>query len=333
MGLPLSQIGSRLEALFSELKGDENAYARAANVNVIVITSKGSDAALVEALSLVRPSRFFLVTIDDSLNEIQVEVSAQCHSVGYVASEGHYVCSEIVTLKGTKNDLEKIAGIIRANVMPGMPVEFVISDATLKYQNISPLIELSERIYFNGSNFSFDNLEKLSKLKIDLVDLEWIRLNAWREEIRTAYSQLAQSGLQAGQLQSVTNVFSNRVSAFILTGWIASRLGLKVAALGGSGVECVGPDGEKTLIQLKEGSPPSLTLQFKIGQIDLSESGDTLNLSVKGSNSHQSRHSVRKEGDIELLKRYLLIGESTSNYRNALQVAIDIDSLDKRFRQ
>lgn len=331
MSVPLSQIGSKLEALFSELKGEENAYARAANVNVIVLAPKGSSDNLIEALSHARPSRFFVVSLLPKGSELAVEVSAQCHPVGYVVSEGHYVCSEIVSITGCWEDVSRIAGIIRANVISGMPIELIMFESFSDLKRIRAIVDLAERIYFRGTQFSIDALEEALTVPTTLVDTDWIRLNVWREAIRLGYSDLSSSG-RAGKVKGISISASNRMLALLLTGWIVSRLGLSVSALGGSGIECEGQSGERILVGIKEAATSKLSIEFERGKIDLSETKDTLELRVNGEGTKESHFPIKQESDIELLKRYLLIGESIANYRDALKVALEIEALDKRFR-
>ena len=94
------------------------------------------------------------------------------------------------------------------------------------------LIDTDDPVYFDGPGAALTRAAELLDSNVDVVDLAWLRTIAWRERLAGSFSDPAREGL----LDSLRRIYVRHdqgsiVSALLLIGWLASRLGWIPSAL------------------------------------------------------------------------------------------------------
>jgi len=338
-----AKITSALSDMFTELRRDDQEFSRSANTNVMIAVSSrtllGDVEAAIDALSLVHPSRFFVVFIDDALEDLSTEISARCHGL----SKSAHVCSEVVRIGAPRAKLAMVPNIVRGHFMTGTATELFLFDRDLSRELLDRLAPLADSIVFDSSDFSerVDMIAEAARWCGNLVDVQWIGLGPWRDEIKTAFTSPIVRDLLPG-----LNEIAIRVAgvtrepppfvAILLAGWIVERLGLThmvgrhgtlkghLPLAGNREVRLVfdsRPAGEARLeeVRFQAALPGGGT-----GSVRLVHGAGGLETIVEAARSFRSIRPVEDESREALLRRFFLIGESTTNYNAALRAALHI---------
>jgi glucose-6-phosphate dehydrogenase assembly protein OpcA len=334
-------ISKALGDVFSAMESGEQRFNRSAHTNVIVATSSRDTLGAVEktldALSLVHPSRFFVVYIDDSLPAVATEISARCHGL----SRSEHACSEVVRLGAPRSKLGLIPSVVRGHFMVGTPAELYLADGAVSRELVDCLTPLVDLTIFDSEDFAhrLDIIAEVARLCPALLDLEWIKLGPWRDEIKAAFSR----AIVRDHLPMLTEVSIDAsggrgdippLHALLLAGWILDRLEL-VRILGHHGdLRASFPRGGGRQVRLRFGGGRGVVAQieevaFRFG--DGAGGGAVSFVRGQGLETHvELERRMRwsrplEEEDREgLIRRYFLIGESTANYNAALRGALSL---------
>lgn len=343
----VSSITRELEKAYAEMNLSGEKYTHAANINTImsVPSGYGEDDVedLIYTLSLTQPTRFFLVVMDEGASELRAEFAARCHAV----SKNEHICSEAIRLTACPEKIGALCGAIRANLITGMPTQLYIYDKT-GIQTFSYLAPLAEQIIFSSQvfedNFSFAS--QLTAKNYNLIDLEWLRQSAWRDQIRSVFDRPLWRNflpeIEAVEIESESpGAEVPAASSLIMAGWICDRLNLQAVSGSAGSFSCLAPGGRKILLNLgssasKEASQlNSLLLRFgKDGAnlVQLRRSGEAgrelaaelLETTVRLGEEFRLSRTLDDESRDALLRRYFFIGESTVNYRASLEKAMKL---------
>ena len=329
----LSQIGRSLDRLFQSF-GDDALYARGSNTNLMLLAGAAPKEDLIEELvdlfSVSHPCRFFILRPDASLAKIQSEITALCRRVG----KSEHLCTEVIRISFSPTAQAAVPGVVLANLMTGTGTELYLADKSVSITDLQNFGALAERIYYDcdcfGERFFQSGMaETLLAHGAALVDLNWIALGAWREQIRLCFERvmLRNANLRLAEIRLECPALSRSAAGALLAGWIVDRLGLRVSKGSGSGV------------RLEDRHHHAMELNFKLSPGDqmrmvefVFESGLSLKLasvpggieSHFGGGEYRLFAPVESEPRIELLRRYFLIGESVSNYKHSLEAALKI---------
>ena len=94
------------------------------------------------------------------------------------------------------------------------------------------LIDTDDPVYFDGPGAALARAAELLDSDVDVVDLAWLRTIAWRERLAGSFADPSRAGLLDGLRRIyVRHHHGSIVSALLLTGWLASRLGWIPSAL------------------------------------------------------------------------------------------------------
>lgn len=160
---------------------------------------------------------------------VTAQVSAYCPI--QKQSSTTLICCEYITLKGTVDALERVAGIIPALLIGGLP-KFLWWKATPdpNYGLFKRLASVCNSVIVDSSGFadgerSLLNVQELLEASIPVADLNWRRLSAWQELTAEAFDP-PQRRVALKEVDQVTIDYEkdSPAQALMFLGWLASRL-------------------------------------------------------------------------------------------------------------
>jgi glucose-6-phosphate dehydrogenase assembly protein OpcA len=338
-----AKITAALSDVFTDLRSNDQEFSRSANTNVIIAVSSrallGDVETAIDGLSLVHPSRFFVVFCDDTLEDIATEISARCHGL----SKSAHVCSEVVRIGAPAAKLPMVPSIVRGHFMTGTATELYLFDRGVSRELLDRLVPLADAIVFDSSDFSerVDIVAEAARWCSSLVDVQWIGLGPWREEIKTAFASPVVRELLSGLSEiSIRAAGGTREPppfvALLLAGWIVERLGLThvigrhgtlrghLPLAGNREVRIVFDSRPAGEARLEEVRFQATLANGSAGSVRLVHGAGGLETIVEASRSFRSLRPLEDESRDALLRRFFLIGESTTNYNAALRAALHI---------
>lgn len=340
----LPDISARLAEIFSTMESEDSGLIKSANQNLIILCadsdSKERMDSLIDAFAGVHPSRFFALRGD---TKISVDISARCHPIG----GGSGVCSELIRISYPNEWIARLPSIIRANLIPGKLTELYVSDPTTMPALLQTIAPLAERIYFDSQDFTkgLRTIEDIRRQSNVLVDFEWMRLSAWRDQIKDIFERPTLNReipkLTAVQIQYEAGN-SERVStgAYLLAGWVVRRLGGEPKSYGKNGYECLrgslAPFYLTLDVKKNSGSDTlrrviGISMTFGTsGSIKIERKAALETTVTYGGGMHISK-PVDDESELGIIRRYFLVGESTANFDSSLLAALELRRLRHGF--
>jgi len=339
----LNQISPSLDKYFSDL-GDENTFARGSNSNFLVPLSSEdglhTSESILDKLSDIHPSRFFLLVEDKGYKDIAAQISARCKLI----AKGEHICTELIRLNFAADSRNSLPSLLRANSLIGSSTELFLHDARIDLNFVEILLPAADLVIFDSERFSDSFFGKaglasrLGNCRAGLVDLQWVALSAWRDQLRGIFSKSRMSKLLNStsriNLTFNQNSESTGTAAWLMLGWITTRLGLKLLSKKKLEFEFAAPSGENVRANLvfekSSGASSGLgevSFEFGTGVIErlsVVQRAGRLETLVDIGTGYRSSTPLEFEDEFELLKRYFLIGVSTANYRSALYASLEL---------
>lgn len=334
VNVDLADIEKSLREIAEQI--ESKGYSRAIDSNVLVVAPAHSEAwkGTLEELTKLTPGRFFVLSIGRV--EKHAHLTVMCHSSG-----SSTVCSEVVHLQIQAGQEEGLPSLLRAHLLPTVPLHLVVLDPSLDLQLLKTLISLAETIYLDSEEVQDPAglLAIIEERKLQVVDLQWLALSPWRESIKSSFDRssmierlpLIQKIVIRGRSSSTRDV---PVSMLLLAGWVAGRLGLSLEGEGRSSPLSFSRDsGERVFIEfvMEGGDAPRLdVLHLLDGSgaplLELRHQGDrgALEALIHEQLEVKILHPFEDLTSTELLARYFLVGESTSNYCSASRLAVEL---------
>lgn len=213
----LQRLRTEFRALAPEQRQYDNADLRGFNLN--------------EALAAQNPCRVITLcpTFDDDDTGVTAQVSAYCPI--QKNSNSRLVCCEYITLRGTKQALDRVDSLVKSLVIADLP-KFVWWKATPNPEQLlfQSMAEVSNCIILDSSYYGDPESELLKIQQLvasgtKVADLNWYRLAPWQElsaasfdppERRMALLEMDQIGIDYEK--------GNAAQALLYLGWLASRL-------------------------------------------------------------------------------------------------------------
>lgn len=346
-------VNAALSALFGALENGDARFNRSAGSNLIIPLSRPELLEAVEedidVLSMAHPSRVFVLYFDDSLEEVQASVSARCQAL----SKNEHVCSEVIRVGLPRSHISAAPSVIRANLLTGIPSEFYLYDAAFDVDALRQLSTLGDTIILDSGDFEgrFDAFEQICSLAHSVLDLQWVALGIWRDEIKDLFGRPIVRDY-AGNIRSVSITAqtstgaADGASSLLLASWIAGRLGLGNQLLfGHDGFEFNTPSGQSVRISLhavSERGPSCIReVLFRFEPLRIGTEpqeqyirltrAEQLESAVELRVSFRSTRPFDDESREGRIRRYFLIGESMANYTAAARLALDLARLRRGF--
>lgn len=224
---------------------------------------------LISDLCVQFPSRFFLISFDDSLpNEtLKTAVSSRC----VLGSSGHHVCSEEISVSCGRGALPLAPSLLRSLFIPDVPiVSLILGDPT--DSSDTSLVELLKQLGEMCDLFLYDSklfrnyqraasfLASLRKTKpseegekrkrggsaiVRIRDLQWYRT----ERFRMLLAERFDGGRHREIVPSIKEIKFTSAggsidpTSLLLGGWICAALGWKIGEKSDEGLQCTTSSG------------------------------------------------------------------------------------------
>ncbi|MBW4642874.1 MAG: glucose-6-phosphate dehydrogenase assembly protein OpcA [Goleter apudmare HA4340-LM2] len=185
---------------------------------------------IADEIAIRNPCRIIaLIPIVGEDAGVKAQVSAYCPI--QKQSSSTLICCEYITLSGTAAALERVAGMIPALLIGGLP-KFLWWKATPDPNNsvFKRLAAICNNVIVDSCNFNEPesdllSLQALVETGVPLADLNWRRLAAWQELTAEAYDPPH----RRAALREVDRVMldyekGNPGQALLFLSWLASRL-------------------------------------------------------------------------------------------------------------
>jgi glucose-6-phosphate dehydrogenase assembly protein OpcA len=255
------RIESALRELLRERHASNEALAPARVLNLVVIVDrdwKGEIANRLDRVGRYHASRTILCAVEPDRRTIDAAVvmSSQEPTGGAIG-----VLRERVELDIGPVQLKRIDTVIDPIIVSALPT--VLWSPHGHDEAVEALLEMVDVVLIDSDDLAdFDGpaagLRRAAELSesVYVVDLAWLRTTPWRERLAAAFDAPSRRD-QLRRLERIVirHHSSSIVSALLLAGWLASRLGWKPRAVAGSdgslraaagstGGEARGPDLE-----------------------------------------------------------------------------------------
>ncbi|KPQ38713.1 MAG: glucose-6-phosphate dehydrogenase assembly protein OpcA [Phormidium sp. OSCR] len=186
-----------------------------------------------EAIAAANPCRIITICPTFGIEDkgVTAQVSAYCP---LQRQSSKLVCCEYITLRGTKDALNRVGDLVTSLMVPELP-RFVWWKATPNPEQelFASLATASnctvvDSSYFSDPRSELLKMQELVEQEIYIADLNWHRLSAWQELTAAAFDP-PERRMSLGEIDSITIDYEkgNDSQALLFLGWFASRLGWK----------------------------------------------------------------------------------------------------------
>jgi glucose-6-phosphate dehydrogenase assembly protein OpcA len=243
-------IERELTALWQQASQDEEhgGVTRASMFNLLVYVPSRTEASkldeMLTEITAARPCRAILIVADGDAPEetLTAEVTSRCT---LPSASSKQVCCEQVTITAGGAQVDEVPSVIAPLLLSDLPV-YLWWHAVPRLADKSMfrrLVDLSDRVVIDSAHFRDPEADLASMAAVltetprwtALSDLNWARLTAWRAllagfydipDYRPLLNQLKQVTIKYAPPATDSAVIPTR--AFLLGGWLASRLGWSV---------------------------------------------------------------------------------------------------------
>jgi len=222
----------------------EDAVTRACMSNLIIFCGSASDAGVISQevahIVLQHPARVLLLVGDreHSSADLDAYVSAQCHLSG----GGKQVCSEHVMISTGANAARRLPSVTRSLLIADLPTALwwaEIEAPPLRGELFEEFAAMANQVIYDSVGWDdaphgvVATADWVARVQAGqtVADLAWRRLKPWRRLI----SQSLDPAVAPGALDAVSEVVVEHgphalPQAWLLLGWLASRLGWRSTA-------------------------------------------------------------------------------------------------------
>ncbi|MBK4732465.1 glucose-6-phosphate dehydrogenase assembly protein OpcA [Oxynema sp. CENA135] len=237
---------------------------------------KNADArgfSISDAIAAQNPCR--IVTLCPVLGEdtgVTAQVSAYCPIQKQHGS--NLICCEYITLRGTKEALERVSDLVVSLTIPNLP-KFVWWKATPNpeqelFHKLSRCCNcmIVDSSYFSDPESEFIKMHQLIDEETYIADLNWHRLSSWQELTAAAFDP-PERRTALVDLDGVTIDYEkgNAAQAFMFLGWMASRLGWEPKAY-------IEEGGDYDITRIKFDGPNHRTVEAELAAIPTADWGE-----------------------------------------------------------
>ncbi|MGF1513366.1 MAG: glucose-6-phosphate dehydrogenase assembly protein OpcA [Elainellaceae cyanobacterium] len=189
--------------------------------------------SISEPIAAQNPCRIItLCPIQGEDTGVTAQVSAYCPV--HKANGNSLVCCEYITLRGTKDALERVANVVTSLMTPDMP-KFVWWKATPNpeqtlFKQLSAVCNciIVDSSFFSDAESELLKIHQQQQQDTSVADLNWHRLSPWQELMAAAFDPPERrAALVDIDVISIDYEKGNSAQALMFLGWIASRLGWK----------------------------------------------------------------------------------------------------------
>jgi glucose-6-phosphate dehydrogenase assembly protein OpcA len=305
--IEMIDIASELKLLWETQSSAKR--MKASLFNLIIYTQKVHRSDYFEAIiqSVVDqfPCRIFFVEGDNvsDTDLLKTQITAKT-----MASTGETVYCDMISIKASGPSLDKVPFLLLPHILPDLPVYLLWGqDPRDECRILSKLQGFADRLIFDAE--STDNLQRFAVSVLDtiesnkhtVIDLNWIRLNSWRQVLSQVLHkrrtlelcQTLEISYNSCPSQAITHC---DFQALYLQGWLASQLNWEMRSLGSASTNtslinyahAFGTTQVKLIPKKRDNLPAGVIIDVKITsanscQIDLERIGDSRRVKVSVS--------------------------------------------------
>lgn len=250
VAVDVAAVEQELSALWkaaSEREG-EGAVIRACSCNLVVLTRDREEAesllAVLGQVSEWHPCRSLIAFREpdaegfehSSLPHMHAWISAQC---ALPFAGGPQVCSEVVTVAAHRSATADLLNTLVALLVPDLPV--ILYWRSFRVEDLAPVEQMAglAHLLIVDSHATKDDPVSRQRLlelllepphRVAVRDLNWARLNAWRDLVAQFFDNpaLREEAYQISEVEVERDIAAPGnipTRTLLLTGWLASRLG------------------------------------------------------------------------------------------------------------
>lgn len=222
-GLVDPETLAKLREKFAEESSEPTEAVEVSNLNL-------RGFSISDAIASQNPCRIITICPEYGVDRgVTAQVSAYCPI--QKSSNNSLVCCEYITLRGTKEALERVSETVSELMIPDLP-KFVWWKATPNPEQ--PLFKhlasncncmVMDSCYFSNPTAEFLKMQELIESQTYVADLNWHRLSAW-QELTAATFDPPERRAALVEVDRVTIDYQkgNTAQALMFLGWLASRL-------------------------------------------------------------------------------------------------------------
>jgi glucose-6-phosphate dehydrogenase assembly protein OpcA len=293
-------IEAALRQLLIERHAENNKFAPARVLNMIAFVDRewtGEIANRLRGVGRYHASRLLVFAYEPRRERLDARVT--------IASEGDPDSGEIALLRETvvvdigDRHLDDLITIADPLVVTDLPT--LLWSPHGHYDVVEQLLELSQAVLLDSIDepIARDGLDRVCKLtdRAYVVDLAWLRSTPWRERVAGAFDPPR----LRRELRTITSVEvrhhpESPVTAMLLGGWLASRLGWKPSPLVGHNAALVGKaHAERQDVTMRLQAAPEMTVRGLEGVTIETASGRCLRLDRGQGGLHAHTRDPRGE--------------------------------------
>jgi glucose-6-phosphate dehydrogenase assembly protein OpcA len=219
--------------------GSDRSSIRLRTLNFVALANDATaEAKFGEAMELLverHPCRGILAIISSQYERLEASISARCWRT---PGGSRHVCSEEVLLTGAADQEQEVESAVLALLVPELPVSvWLMGSPDIARLLDTEIIAAANRLFFDSAN-AVDRAQAYRDIgragresDVELVDLSWARLAAWRALCAQFFD--GPDGMrQLSQIASIEILHggaSRGGEALLLAGWLVSRLDLFIA--------------------------------------------------------------------------------------------------------
>jgi glucose-6-phosphate dehydrogenase assembly protein OpcA len=194
-------------------------------------------AQAVARLGAKHPTRAIIILAEpEGSPQMEADLSLQCSDL-----DEAQVCAEVIRLAVRGEAAYHLASVVTPLLVPDIPTYlWLVGSPPLRQAFGSDALAICERLIFDSGAYHdavatvrllADELEVVGDA-VSLADIAWERTRTWRQLIAHSFDGEAVRGFLRGITRVDVDCSGDSVSAqaWLLAGWLASRLGWKGAA-------------------------------------------------------------------------------------------------------
>jgi glucose-6-phosphate dehydrogenase assembly protein OpcA len=233
----------RIEAALRELLREQHAadenLVPARVLNLVVVADRewrGEVVNRLERLGEFHASRTILCTVEEG--RTRLDATATVSGTDGAGRDRVGVLRENVEIEMGPSHLGRVDTIIDPVIVSELPTVLwsphshdEAVESLLRLVDVI-LIDTDDPVYFDGPSAALTRAAQLADSRAYVVDLAWLRTLAWRERLAGCF----ENPTRRAALQSLKRIYvrynpASVVSALLLVGWLASRIGWQPSAL------------------------------------------------------------------------------------------------------
>ncbi|HMO55810.1 MAG TPA: glucose-6-phosphate dehydrogenase assembly protein OpcA [Roseiflexaceae bacterium] len=247
---PLEQVRVDIRAIERELTaiwksvadGRDDARAavtRTCVLNLLVLSFQGMKGidpatAIIDRLTSQHPNRAIVIGVNEGASEPLLDAWVQAHCQMPAPGRPQVCCEQITIEARGALDAGQISGLVLPLLVPDLPVMLWLPEgAALDHELTRRVRGFADRVIVDTASFTdplaaLRQISALSDEHVEISDLTWGRLTAWRELVAQLFDahdhQAYLAKVERMTIDYLAGDATAHAQALLLAGWFASRL-------------------------------------------------------------------------------------------------------------